>query len=155
MKHTALIKKMSLEEKASLMSGKDFFTTKAVEKHNIPSMLLSDGPHGIRKQAGEADNVGLNPSLPATCYPTSATIANSWNPEMGEEMAAFIGKEAVSLGVSVLLGPGTNIKRNPLCGRNFEYFSEDPFLAGKMAAAYTRGIQSQGISACLKHFACN
>ena len=129
MKHEALIKKMTLEEKASLMSGRDFFSTKAVENHNIPSIFLSDGPHGIRKQAAAADNIGLNPSLPATCYPTAATMANSWNLEMAEEMASYMGKEAVSLKVNVLLGPGTNIKRDPLCGRNFEYFSEDPFLA--------------------------
>lgn len=155
MKYKELIDKMTLEEKASLMSGRDFFNTKAIEIHNIPSMCLSDGPHGVRKQVGAPDHIGLNPSLPATCFPTSATIANSWNIELSEEIATHIGKEAVSFGLSVLLGPGTNVKRNPLCGRNFEYFSEDPFLAGKMSAAYIRGIQSQGISACLKHFACN
>ncbi len=155
MKYKDIINKMTLEEKASLMSGKDFWSTKDIGKYNIPSIFLTDGPHGVRKQAAAADQLGLNASLPSTCYPTSATVANSWDVALGEEMASYLGKEAVSLKVNVLLGPGTNIKRNPLCGRNFEYFSEDPFLAGKLSAAYVRGIQSQGISACLKHFAAN
>ena len=116
---------------------------------------LSDGPHGVRKQAGAGDHLGLNASLEATCFPTAATIANSWNPEIGEEIGAVLGEEAVSMEVDVLLGPGLNIKRSPLCGRNFEYFSEDPYLSGKMAAAYIRGIQDQGIYACPKHFAVN
>lgn len=150
-----LVKKLTLEEKASLLSGKGNFTTKAVERLGIPEMFLSDGPHGIRKQAGAADHLGLNASLPATCYPTAATMANSWDEALGEEMGRYLGEEAKVQRVNVLLGPGLNIKRSPLCGRNFEYFSEDPYLAGKMAAAYIRGIQSQGISACPKHFAVN
>lgn len=137
------------------MSGKDFWTTMNLEKYNIPSIFLSDGPHGLRKQAAAADQLGLNASIPATCFPTSATVANSWNEELGEKLGTALGSEAVSQKVNVILGPGTNIKRNPLCGRNFEYFSEDPLLAGKMAAAYVRGIQSNGVSACLKHFAAN
>ncbi len=111
--------------------------------------------HGIRKQAGAGDHLGLNESLPATCFPTAAAIANSWNPELGKEIGEALGREALALNVQVLLGPGLNIKRSPLCGRNFEYFSEGPFLTGKMAAAYIQGIQSQGIYACPKHFAVN
>lgn len=118
-------------------------------------MILSDGPPGVRKQAGSGDQLGLNPSLPATCFPTAATIANSWDPALGEEIGEYLGEEAASQGVGVLLGPGLNIKRSPLCGRNFEYFSEDPYLAGKMAAGYIRGIQKNGVAACPKHFACN
>ena len=148
MKYEALIKKMTLEEKASLMSGKDFWQTVDVKRLGIPSITLSDGPHGIRRQAGDADHLGLNASLPATCFPTAATIANSWDPELGEEIGTYLGEEALAQNVSVLLGPGLNIKRSPLCGRNFEYFSEDPYLAGKMAAGYIKGIQSQGIVAC-------
>lgn len=146
---------MTLEEKASLLSGEGNFTTKAIKRLGIPSMFLSDGPHGLRKQAGAADHLGLNASLPATCFPPAATVANSWDIELGEKLGRFLGDEAVAKGVSVLLGPGLNMKRSPLCGRNFEYFSEDPFLAGKMAAAYIRGIQYKGVAACPKHFAAN
>ena len=121
----------------------------------MPSLFLSDGPHGIRKQAKAADHLGLNASIPATCFPTAATMANSWNEALGEEMGKALGEEAAAQKVNVLLGPGTNMKRNPRCGRNFEYFSEDPYLAGKMAAAYIRGIQANGTSACVKHFAGN
>ncbi|HHW89326.1 MAG TPA: glycoside hydrolase family 3 protein, partial [Clostridiales bacterium] len=155
MKNAEIISKMTLEEKASLMSGKDFWQTQDIEKYGIKSIFLADGPHGIRRQAAAADHLGLNPSLKATCFPTSATMANSWNVEFCEQMAQHLGKEAVWQRVNVLLGPGINIKRNPLCGRNFEYFSEDPYLAGKMAAVYVRGIQSNGVSACVKHFAAN
>ncbi|MEK4476237.1 glycoside hydrolase family 3 C-terminal domain-containing protein [Paenibacillus sp. FSL R7-0048] len=155
MKHKSLIGKMTLEEKASLMSGKDFWTTQNIDRLGIPSIFLADGPHGIRKQAAAADHLGLNASIPATCYPTAATVANSWNLELGEKLGEYLGEEAVAQQVNVLLGPGINMKRNPLCGRNFEYFSEDPYLAGKMAAGYIRGIQSHGISACVKHFAVN
>ena len=155
MKYEALIQKMTLEEKCSLLSGGGQFSTKAVERLGIPAMWLSDGPHGLRKQAGAADHLGLNPSLPATCFPTAATMANSWDEALGEELGAYLGEEAAAQRVNVLLGPGLNMKRSPLCGRNFEYFSEDPYLAGKMAAAYIRGIQSKGVSACPKHFAVN
>lgn len=155
MKHRELIGKLTLEEKASLMSGKNFWMTQDMGEHGIPSIFLADGPHGIRKQASAADHLGLNPSLKATCFPTSATMANSWNDGLGEEMGRALGLEAVVQRVNVLLGPGLNIKRSPLCGRNFEYFSEDPYLAGKMAASYIRGIQSNGVSACGKHFAAN
>lgn len=155
MKNQAIIQKMSLSEKAAFMSGKDFWTTMNLDRLNIPSIFLSDGPHGLRKQAAAADQLGLNASIPATCFPTSATVANSWDEALGQELGTCLGKEALSQKVNVVLGPGINIKRNPLCGRNFEYFSEDPLLAGKMAAAYVKGIQASGVSACLKHFAAN
>ncbi len=155
MKHADIIKQMTLEEKCYLFSGKDFWQTRSVERLGVPNMTLSDGPHGIRKQAGEGDQLGLNPSLPATCFPTAATVANSWDPSLGEEIGAHLGEEAASQGVGVVLGPGLNVKRSPLCGRNFEYFSEDPYLAGKMAASYIRGIQKNGVAACPKHFAAN
>lgn len=155
MKHKQLIEKMTLEEKAALLSGKGEWQTWNLDRLGIPSVYCSDGPHGIRKQAGTGDHLGLNPSLPATCFPTAATVANSWNPKLGEEIGKVLGEEAAVQGVDVVLGPGLNIKRSPLCGRNFEYFSEDPYLAGKMAAGYIRGIQSQGVYSCPKHFAVN
>ena len=154
-KHQDLIDQLTLKEKASLISGKDFWQTVNIDRVGIPSAFLSDGPHGVRRQAAAADHLGLNASIPATCFPTAATMANSWDPELGEGLGERLGQEAAVQKVNILLGPGTNTKRNPLCGRNFEYFSEDPYLAGKMAAGYIRGIQSNGISACVKHFACN
>lgn len=155
MKHPDIIKQLTLEEKCHLLSGRDFWQTQSVKRLGIESMTLSDGPHGLRKQEGAGDQLGLNGSLPATCYPTAATMANSWDPALGEELGKYLGEEAASQDVCVLLGPGLNIKRNPFCGRNFEYFSEDPYLAGKMAAGYIRGIQANGVSACPKHFAAN
>ena len=150
-----IIKKLNLEQKCALLSGATTFGTRALPKNNIPSITLSDGPNGVRKQAGAADHLGLNPSVPATCFPTAATVACSWNPALGEQIGQAMGEEAAAQEVAVLLGPGLNTKRSPLCGRNFEYFSEDPYLSGKMAASYVRGIQSNGISACPKHFAAN
>ena len=155
MKHQELIDKMSLEEKAAFLSGKNVWQTRDFPGLNIPSVFMADGPHGIRRQAGAGDHLGLNASLEATCYPTAAAMANSWDTELGERIGQALGQEAASQNVNILLGPGLNIKRSPLCGRNFEYFSEDPYLAGKMAAAYVRGIQSQGVYACPKHFAVN
>ena len=155
MKYKDLISSLTLEEKSSLLSGKGNFTTKGVERLGIPEMFLSDGPHGVRKQAGAADHLGLNESLPATCYPTAATVANSWDIALAEELGEHLGAECVAQRVNILLGPGLNMKRSPLCGRAFEYFSEDPYLAGKLAAAYIRGIQSKGVSACPKHLAAN
>ena len=146
---------LTLEEKCALLSGAETFKTRAMPRHGIPALWLSDGPHGVRKQAGESDHLGLNPSEPATCFPTAAAVANSWDPALGEAIGQALGEEAAAQGVGVLLGPGLNIQRNPLCGRNFEYFSEDPWLSGKMAAGYIRGIQSRGIGACPKHFAVN
>lgn len=150
-----IIKKLNLEQKCALLSGATTFGTRALPKNNIPSITLSDGPNGVRKQAGAADHLGLNPSVPATCFPTAATVACSWDPALGEQIGRALGEEAAAQEVAVLLGPGLNTKRSPLCGRNFEYFSEDPYLSGKMAASYVRGIQSNGISACPKHFAVN
>ena len=150
-----LLKKLTLEEKCALLSGAETFKTRGMPKHGIPQIWLSDGPHGLRKQAGESDHLGLNPSVPATCFPTASAVANSWDAALGEEVGAALGEEAAAQEVSVLLGPGLNMKRNPLCGRSFEYFSEDPYLAGKLAAGYIRGIQSKGAAACPKHFAVN
>lgn len=155
LKYEKIINQMTLEEKALMMSGKNTWETVDFEKYGIPSMVMSDGPHGLRRQAGAGDHLGLNASLPATCFPTAAGVANSWDVELGEQIGTALAEEAVTMGVNVILGPGLNIKRSPLCGRNFEYFSEDPYHAGKMAAAYVKGIQSQGIAACPKHFAAN
>ena len=155
MKNTEIIAKLNLEQKCALLSGAGTFTTRGYQKAGVPVITLSDGPNGVRKQAGAADHLGLNPSVPATCFPTAATVACSWDPALGEEIGRAMGEEAAAQEVSVLLGPGLNTKRSPLCGRNFEYFSEDPYLSGKMAAAYVRGIQSEGIAACPKHFAAN
>ena len=155
MKHTDIITKLNLEQTCALLSGDTVFTTRGYKNAGVPSITLSDGPNGVRKQAGAADHLGLNPSVPATCFPTAATVACSWDPALGEEIGRAMGEEAAAQEDAVLLGPGLNTKRSPLCGRNFEYFSEDPYLSGKMAAAYVRGIQSEGISACPKHFAVN
>ena len=155
MKHAELIAAMSLTEKCALLSGATVFETHALPRHNIPAIWLSDGPNGLRKQAGPADHLGLNPSEPATCFPTAATVANSWDPALGEEIGRALGEETASYSVNVILGPGLNTKRSPLCGRDFEYFSEDPYLSGKLAAGYVRGIQANGVSACPKHFAAN
>ena len=150
-----IIKEITLEQKCALLSGAETFKTRALPQHGIPQIWLSDGPHGLRKQAGESDHLGLNPSAPATCFPTASAVANSWDTALGEKIGAALGEEAAAQEVSVLLGPGLNMKRNPLCGRSFEYFSEDPYLAGKLAAGYIRGIQSKGVAACPKHFAAN
>ncbi len=155
MRHGDIIGRLSLVEKCALLQGATTFGTLAIERAGIPSVEFSDGPSGVRHQAGPADHLGLNGSEPATCFPTAVTVADTWDPALAERMAAAMGQEAAAQGVSTLLGPGLCIKRNPLCGRNFEYFSEDPYLAGKMAAAYVRGIQSNGIGACPKHFAVN
>lgn len=155
LKHADMIEKLTNRQKANLLTGRDFWTTLDIKEIGLPAAFLSDGPHGIRKQAAASDHLGLNASIPATCFPTAASMANSWNEELGEKMGELLGEEAAAMDVNVLLGPGLNIKRVPLCGRNFEYFSEDPMLAGKMAAAYIRGIQKNGISGCLKHFCAN
>ena len=155
MKHADIISKLNLEQKCALLSGDTVFTTRGYKNAGIPAITLSDGPNGVRKQAGAADHLGLNPSVPATCFPTAATVACSWDTALGEQIGQAMGEEAAAQEVAVLLGPGLNTKRSPLCGRNFEYFSEDPYLSGKMAAGYVRGIQASGISACPKHFAVN
>ena len=151
----AIVEKLTLEEKAALLQGSTTWTSREIKRLGIPAIFLSDGPHGLRKQEGAADHLGLNASVPATCFPTAASMANTWNPALCEKLGEALGEEAAAHDVHVLLGPGLNMKRSHLCGRNFEYFSEDPYLAGKLAAAYIRGIQKTGISACPKHFAVN
>jgi len=150
-----IIKKMTLEEKASLCSGKDFWNTKPIERLGIPSVMVSDGPHGLRKQETEADHLGLHESIEAVCFPAACATACTFDRELIQEMGEVLGKECQAENISVLLGPAVNIKRSPLCGRNFEYFSEDPYLAGEMAAAYIQGVQSQNIGTSIKHFAAN
>ena len=152
---TALVASLSLLEKAALLSGANTWQTRAIERAGIPAVWMADGPHGVRRQVGSADHLGINGSEPATCFPTAATVAGSWDDELAEEIGTALGREASSQGVGVLLGPGLNIKRSPLGGRSFEYFSEDPELSGRLAAAYVRGIQSEGVAATPKHFAVN
>jgi beta-glucosidase len=147
----ALVGRMSLEEKAALCSGRDFWTTKPIERLGVESIFLTDGPHGLRKAA----DTDFTNSAPATCFPTASALASSWDTELVREVGQALGRESQALGVQILLGPGVNMKRSPLCGRNFEYFSEDPVLAGRLAAAHVQGVQSQGVGASLKHFAAN
>ncbi|WP_261304218.1 beta-glucosidase [Paenibacillus andongensis] len=150
-----LISQMTLEEKASLCSGLDFWHTKGIERLGIPSIMMTDGPHGLRKQRASADNLGLFDSVPATCFPSAAGLASSWDRELIGKVGIALGEECQAEDVAILLGPGANIKRSPLCGRNFEYFSEDPYLSSEMAAAHIQGVQSQGVGTSLKHFAVN
>lgn len=149
------LNQLTPEELIKLTSGADFWRSTAIAKAHIPSFRMSDGPNGLRYQAGEGDALGINDSVVSTCFPTASAIACTWDPELVAEMGRAIGLEARSLKVDMVLGPGINIKRNPLCGRNFEYFSEDPYLAGMIGAAWIKGLQSQGVAACLKHFAGN
>ncbi len=154
-KHKEIIEQMTAHEKASLGSGSDFWHTQPIERLNIPSITMTDGPHGLRKQKEKGDHIGINQSVPATCFPTAATTANSWDRDLMKLMGEALANECHSQGVSILLGPGINIKRSPLCGRNFEYFSEDPFLTGEMASAMVSEIEKHGIGTSLKHFAVN
>ncbi len=154
-KYKKIIEQMTNEEKASLGSGADFWRTHPIDRLNIPSITMADGPHGLRKQKEKGDHIGINQSHPATCFPTAATITNSWDRDLMKQMGDALAKECHSQNVSVLLGPGINIKRSPLCGRNFEYFSEDPFLTGEMAGALVSEIEKNGIGTSLKHFAVN
>ncbi len=153
MKHSELISKMTLEEKAGLCSGRDMWRFKDVKRLGIPSIMVPDGPNGLRVQHGKDTRV--NVSERATCLPTSSAVACSWDRGLAEDIGAAIAREALKEDVQMVLGPGINIKRSPLCGRNFEYYSEDPLLAGEMGAAFIRGVQSQGVGACVKHFAVN
>lgn len=146
---------LTVEEKASLTSGRSFWETEAVERAGIPSIYLTDGPHGVRKQALGGDHLGIGDSIPATCFPPAVALGSSWDADLLERVGTALGEEAKAEGVGVLLGPGINIKRSPLCGRNFEYLSEDPFVSGRLGAALVRGLQSQGVGASLKHFAAN
>jgi beta-glucosidase len=150
-----LVSQMTLEEKASLCSGLNFWYLKGIERLGIPSIMVTDGPHGLRKQAAEADHVGLNQSVPATCFPTAPALAATWNRDLIYQVGVALGQECRQEKVGVILGPGANIKRSPLCGRNFEYFSEDPYLTGEMAKSHINGVQSQGIGTSLKHYAVN
>lgn len=155
MKHKKIIEKMTLEEKIAFCSGKSFWETKDFPKYNIPSLLMSDGPHGLRKQVDKGDHLGLNKSIATTCFPTASAVAATWDVSLMREIGEALGEEAVKEDVNIILGPGVNMKRNPLCGRNFEYFSEDPFLSGKIASAWIYGVQSKGVGVSLKHFALN
>ena len=150
-----LLSELTLEEKASLTSGSAFWYTAPVERLGIPKIMVSDGPHGLRAQPGEGDHVGIGGSLPATCFPTASAIASSWNPELLRRVGEALGREARACNLSVILGPGINMKRSPLCGRNFEYLAEDPYLTGELAVGIIDGIQSQGVGTSVKHYAAN
>jgi len=151
----AVLAELTLDEKAALLDGSDFWHTQGVERLGVPAIMMTDGPHGLRKQANEADHLGLNNSVPATCFPPAAGVASSWDPALMARIGAALGDECRASDVAVLLGPGVNMKRSPLCGRNFEYFSEDPLLAGVLASSLVSGIQSRGVGTSLKHFAAN
>jgi beta-glucosidase len=152
---TPALEHLSLEQKAALLSGRDFWSTQPLDAAGVPSIVLTDGPHGVRRQAGQFDHLGLHDAMPATCFPAAVAVGSSWDPAVAERVGAAVGREARALGVHVALGPGVNIKRSPLCGRNFEYYSEDPLLAGLLGAAHVQGQQGQGAGASVKHFAAN
>ena len=152
---TDVVASLTVEEKASLTSGGSFWTTKAVESADLPAVMLTDGPHGLRKQRGSADHLGLGDSVPATCFPPAVGLGSSWDADLAERVGEALGIESAIEDVAVLLGPGINIKRSPLCGRNFEYVSEDPIVSGVIGAGLVRGIQSKGVGSSLKHFAAN
>ena len=155
MKNAELLSKMTLEEKVSLLSGKDFWHLRGNDRLGVPEIMITDGPHGLRKQDPNGETKGLSNSVPTTCFPTAATTACSWDPELLYTMGEAMAEECLQEQVSVILGPGVNMKRSPLCGRNFEYFSEDPLLAGELAAGLINGIQSKGVGTSIKHFAAN
>lgn len=155
MKNTELLSKMTLEEKVALLSGKDFWHLRGNARLGIPELMITDGPHGLRKQNPDGDKKGLSNSVPTTCFPTAVTTACSWDPDLLYRMGEAMGEECLAEKVSVILGPGVNMKRSPLCGRNFEYFSEDPLLAGELAAGLINGVQSKGVGTSIKHFAVN
>lgn len=150
-----ILQTLTLEEKASLCQGATFWTTKTIPEKDVPEIMMTDGPHGLRKQTGETDHLGVNKSVPATCFPSAAAMACSWDRDLMEKIGEALGEECLQEQVSILLGPGANIKRSPLCGRNFEYFSEDPYLSSQMAKHHILGVQSKGVGTSLKHFAVN
>jgi len=150
-----ILSELTLEEKAGLCSGSGFWRTKAVERLGISKVMMCDGPHGLRKQKGEEDHLGINESIEAVCFPTASALASSFDTDLLETLGETLGEECRAENVAMLLGPGINMKRSPLCGRNFEYFSEDPYLAGVLGASYIRGLQSKGVAACVKHYAAN
>ena len=155
MKNKEIIDKMNIEEKASLCIGDTYWTSKSIERLHIPSIKMSDGPHGLRVQNDKADNLGINESEISICFPALSTIGNSWSKEAAFLLGKSIGEEAKKEKVNIVLGPSINIKRSPLCGRNFEYISEDPYLTGILGMEYVKGLQSQNVGACVKHFAVN
>ena len=150
-----ILPQLTLEEKASLCSGYYYWHTKSIERLDIPRVMMCDGPHGLRKQTGPEDHLGIHESIKSVCFPSASALAASFNTEVMKELGECLGKECQAENVGMLLGPGVNMKRSPLCGRNFEYFSEDPYLAGELASAYVKSLQAQGVAACVKHFACN
>ena len=150
-----ILRQMSTEEKIRLCSGKDFWHTADFPQYGIPSVMITDGPTGLRKQRADADMLGIHEAVPTTCFPTAVTTGQSWDPELLRRIGGAIGEEAKEEQVAAVLGPGVNIKRNPLCGRNFEYFSEDPLIAGRMGTAWVQGLEETGIGTSLKHFAAN
>ena len=150
-----ILQQMTLEEKADFCSGSDFWHTQPVERLGVPAVMMSDGPSGLRKQDEQGDHLGINESIPAVCFPSSAAVASSFDTALAEKLGNTLGNECRAENLALLLGPGLNIKRSPLCGRNFEYFSEDPYLSGEMGAALVKGIQSNGVGSCIKHFAAN
>jgi beta-glucosidase len=150
-----LVSELTLEEKASLCLGSDFWHTRGVGRLGIPSVMVTDGPHGLRKQPDAGDHVGIGGSVPATCFPTASALGSSWDPDLVRRVGEAVGREAREQEIAVVLGPGINIKRSPLCGRNFEYFSEDPLVSGALGAALVEGLQSQGVGASVKHYAAN
>ena len=155
MKHSEIVSKMTLEQKAKFVSGYDYWHLCKDESLGLPEIMVTDGPNGLRKKDPNGNTVGLGGSYPSTCFPGASTVASSWDRELIKKEGEALGQECLKEKVSVLLGPGTNIKRSPTCGRNFEYFSEDPLLAGECSAAWINGLQSKGVGASLKHFACN
>ena len=150
-----IIAQMTIEEKASLCSGLDFWYTKGIERLGVPSMMVTDGPHGLRKQVADSNELGVTESFPSTCFPTASALASTWDRDLIFAVGEALGEECREEKVGVILGPGANIKRSPLCGRNFEYFSEDPYLSGEIAKSHINGVQSQGIGTSLKHYAVN
>jgi beta-glucosidase len=152
---SSVLGRLTLEEMASLCLGSDIWHTAPVERLGIPAVMVSDGPHGLRAQPTHGDHLGLGGSVPATCFPTASALGSSWDPAVVRRVGAALGEEARAQGIAVVLGPGINIKRSPLCGRNFEYFSEDPLLSGVLGTAMIEGVQSRGVGTSLKHFAAN
>src|SRR3954452_14804602 len=150
-----LLTELTVAEKASLTSGSAFWYTTPVERLGVPKIMVADGPHGLRAQPGDSDHLGLGGSLPATCFPTASAVASAWNPDLVRRIGQALAREAKACNLSVILGPGVNMKRSPLCGRNFESFAEDPFLAGQLAAGIVDGIQSGGVGTSVKHYAAN
>ena len=158
MKHPEIVNKMSLEQKAAFVSGYDYWHLEEAPELGLPKIMITDGPHGLRKQNKDkkaSQGIGLGNSVPSTCFPPASTSSCSWDEDLLREEGVALAEECLKEEVSVVLGPGTNIKRAPTCGRNFEYFSEDPYLAGKCSASFVNGVQSMGVGTSLKHFACN